>query len=428
MDLNVYYNLLRLLEDGTLPTDITPQHEKKLRTQAKHLFIREGLLYKTNRTEPSRPLRIVKTNEIEAILYNMHAAETAGHFAFEGTYQRTIARYYWPEMGIDIRNYINSCQTCQKFTGRKRKEPLHPIKIGQPFERVGIDLVGPLPETSRGNRYIVVVTEYLTKWPEAKAIPNKQADTIAPFFYDEIICRHGCPKELLSDQGTEFCNQLVTSLCNVFQIRHRLSSAYHPQTNGLVERFNQTLCRSLAKYTSLNDEDWDLFIPSILLAYRTMPHSTTRHEPFYLTYGRDATLPIEFDIPTYPTNEIDENDTLLRRIYTLITKLPETLIEAKKHIRNAQSKEKERRDRQANPMHTFKIGDKTWLSDEVKLRSHSHKFAPKWLGPFYIHDILSYGAYRLRPLDSIDPLPNTYNGNRLKPFIERKTLEPVIII
>ena len=86
MDLNVYYNLLRLLEDGTLPTDITPQHEKKLRTQAKHLFIREGLLYKTNRTEPSRPLRIVKTNEIEAILYNMHAAKTAGHFNFEGTY------------------------------------------------------------------------------------------------------------------------------------------------------------------------------------------------------------------------------------------------------------------------------------------------------------------------------------------------------
>ena len=96
MDLNVYYNLLWLLEDGTLSTDIMAKQEKKLWTQEKHLFICNGLLYKTNRTEPSRPLRIVKTNEIEAILYNMHAAETAGHFAFKGTYQCTIVRYYWP--------------------------------------------------------------------------------------------------------------------------------------------------------------------------------------------------------------------------------------------------------------------------------------------------------------------------------------------
>ena len=124
-----------------------------------------------------------------------------------------------------------------------------------------------------------------------------------------------------------------------------------------------------------------------------MPHSTTRHEPFYLTYGRDATLPIEFEIPTYPTDQIDEQDTLLRCIYILITKLSETLIEAKKHIHNAQTKEKERCDLQITKAHTFKIGDKTWLSDEVKLRSHSHKFASKWLGSFYIYDVLSYGAY-----------------------------------
>ena len=104
-------------------------------------------------------------------------------------------------------------------------------------------------------------------------------------------------------------------------------------------------------------------------------------------------MPIEFDVPTYPTDEIDENDTLMRRIYSLITKLPKTLIEAKKHIRNAQTREKERRDQQISTPHTFKIGDKAWLSDEVKLRSHSHKFAPKWLGPFYIHNIFSYGAY-----------------------------------
>ena len=118
---------------------------------------------------------------------------------------------------------------------------LHPIKIGQPFDWIGIDLVGPLPETKQDNKYIIVATEYLTKWPEAKAIPSKYAEIIALFIYKEIICRHGCLREILSDQDTEFYNQIVNSMCNLFNVQHVLASAYHLQTNGLVEWFNKTL-------------------------------------------------------------------------------------------------------------------------------------------------------------------------------------------
>src|SRR6266487_3568283 len=96
--------------------------------------------------------------------------------------------------------------------------PLHSIKIGQPFDRIGIDLVGLLPETKQGNKYIIIATEYLTKWPEAKAIPSKHAEIIALFIYEEIICRHECPREILFDQGTEFCNQIVNSMYNLFNV------------------------------------------------------------------------------------------------------------------------------------------------------------------------------------------------------------------
>src|SRR5947209_19410366 len=96
--------------------------------------------------------------------------------------------------------------------------PLHPIKIGQPFDHIGIDFVRPLPETKQGNKYIIVAIEYLTKWSKAKAILSKYAEIITLFIYEEIICRHGCLREILSDQGTKFCNQIVNSMYNLFNI------------------------------------------------------------------------------------------------------------------------------------------------------------------------------------------------------------------
>ena len=424
MDLNLYYNLIRYLDDLILPDDASLDEQRKLKNQSRHFFVRNGLLFKRNRHNPERPLRIIKVTEVEAILYNMHSDPMAGHFAFDGTFQRTIARYYWPQMGEDIKNYIKSCQICQKFGRTRRKEPLHPICIGESYDQVGIDLVGPLPITKRNNRYILVMTEYLTKWPEAKPIPNKNAETIAQHFHEEIICRHGCPKELLSDQGTEFCNQIVNALCNLHGIRHTLSSAYHPQTNGLVERFNQTLCKSLAKISHERNEDWDLLIPSVLFAYRTMRHSTTRHTPFYLTYGRDATLPVEFDFPTYPSESIDETDNLLRHTYQLIDKLPPALTNAKQQIFESQEYSKQRFDKRIPEQIPLKIGDKVWL----ERKAHSHKFAPKWLGPYYIHEILNNSAYRLRHLHDGTVLPNTYHGTRLKLYKEYKSMEPIIVI
>src|SRR5579859_7635928 len=154
--------------------------------------------------------------------------------------------------------------------------------------------------TKYGNQYIIVATEYLTKWPEARVLPDAKAISVVPFFYKDIICWHECPKELLTDQGTYFVNKLLNSLCNRLGVKHCLSTPYHLQTNGLVERFNKTLCEILAKYSIKYKEDWDVFLPSALFAYQTMCQNTTRYEPFYLTYGRDAVMPIDLKLPGYP--------------------------------------------------------------------------------------------------------------------------------
>ena len=148
----------------------------------------------------------------------------------------------------DVRKHIQHCDICQKHKKTSTVESLHPLPVGRPFDRVGIDLL-QLPLTPLGNKYIVVATDYLTKWVEARALPNKTASMVAGFLYEDIICRHGAPRELLSDQGKEFTNILVDQICEIFGTRHKVTTPYHHQTNGLTERFNRTLITTLGKLT-----------------------------------------------------------------------------------------------------------------------------------------------------------------------------------
>jgi hypothetical protein len=135
-------------------------------------------------------------------------------------------------------------------------------------------------------------------------------------------------------------------------------------------------------------------------------------------------LPIELEIDTYPTETLDEIDNLVRRTYDLITELPETLIDAKKAIQRSQRQQKQRHDNRLPPYKPLNIGDKVWL----ERKTHDGKFAPKWLGPFYIHDVLDNSAYRLRKIHSGEVLKNTYHGTRLKLVIEEAPLEPLVVV
>ncbi len=146
--------------------------------------------------------------------------------------------------------------------------------------------------TKKGNRYIVTAMDYFTKWSIAKAIKEATAKTISKFIYEKIICEHGCPQVLQSDQGTHFVNRIIQDLSEKFRIKHRLSTPYHPQTNDLIECFNQTLCEKLTKIAE-EMTMWDEFIDPALIAYRTIKHAITGVTPFLLVYGREAILPID---------------------------------------------------------------------------------------------------------------------------------------
>jgi hypothetical protein len=385
------------LKTGEVPEEWTTKQITTFKKQTTHYLIQNNILFHRNIKNPTEPLKVIKTTELENILHNLHSNILSGHFGIEATYNRARTRYYWPKLYKTIVEYIKSCDTCQRQGAPIPHEELHPIQVGESFDCVGIDIVGPLSITPTGNRYIVVATEYLTKWPEAKAIQDTKATTIAKFIYEEIICQHGCPKVLLSDQGTPFCNELVDSLCKLMTIRHQLSSVYHPQTNGLTERFNKTLCNTLAKYVSDYGDTWDTFLNAALFAYRTVQNHTTKYTPFKLLYGREAVLPIDLQGTNQETNKLTE-ETLQQHIEYITEDLQNIRLDARKNIGKAQENQRKYYNQKVKPI-KFNIGEKVLLYESAKAKVHGDKFREKWIGPYYIHDISAPGAYKLRTMD-----------------------------
>jgi hypothetical protein len=195
----------------------------------------------------------------------------------------------------------------------------------------------------------------------------------------------------MSDRGTHFNNKLVKELCEKFEIKYKLSSPYHPQTNGLVERFNRTLCEALAK-VSEKENQWDEHVEQVLFAYRTTKHTTTKKTPFFMTYGREAILPID-EMETL--GKISEKESILKRIFEIIN-LTEERDKARNTIGKSQENQKEKYDKKIKKETELHIGDKVLLKDAAKEKQWSGKLAPKWKGPYYIHDKIGKGAYKLK--------------------------------
>ena len=194
----------------------------------------------------------------------------------------------------DAEHLVKSCFECsmRKSPRNSKKAPLLPIPVEGAFDRVAVNVLGPFPPYSKGSRYIAVFSDDLTRWVEAFPVLSVEATVIARLLVDEIISRHGAPRVLLSDRGTNFLSKVVAEICKIFQIQKVNTSSYHPQTDGLVERFNSTICQSLSVYVSKNQKDWEEFIPLALFAHRTSVLDATGYPPLY-DLGREPRLPID---------------------------------------------------------------------------------------------------------------------------------------
>ena len=411
MDTNNYNNILNYLTNPQLITNLTLQQQQQIQKQSKYYKIQHNLLYKLQ-PKTSKLIRVVRTFEKDPVLYMFHNEPTSAHASKEKMFDKMKERYYWPQMFEDIKNYVSSCDSCQRRGKAKRNEPLHPIPVGEPFYQIGIDYVGPLNRSKDGNRYIIVAMDYLTKWPEAKPVKEATAKETVEFVYENIICRHGCPARILTDRGTHFNNLLLKRLMKKFEIKHLMSTPYHPQTNGLVERFNRTLCEALAKTAAEHLDEWDKFIAPVLFAYRTSKHSTTRMTPFYLVYGREAKLVAD-------STKMEEETNLVDHVTSQLNELPIARYNVQQQINDEQQLQKERFDQKQKKFIQFNEENLVLYYKAFMDNRHTGKFEPKWKGPFIIHHVIGNGAYKLKNMEG-QIIKTPVNGSYLKIYNQRE--------
>lgn len=413
MDTTKYNQIKDFLEKARYPSKFNNKQKKQLEAQSKFFIIYNHLLYKRDRRKKTQNqlLRVIREYEIETILHIFHDHPLGAHLGTEKMFEKIRSKYYWPQMYNQIRKYVQTCDQCQRRGKYRTPGPLQPIPIEAPFHKIGIDFVGPLPMTTKGNRYIVVSVDYMTKWPEAKAVPTADAQETAHFIFNEIVCRHGCPSYMISDRGLHFNNEVIRFLANNFGIKHIMSTPYHPQNNRLVERYNRTLCEALAKLTKQGQE-WDTLIPSVLYAYRTSKQATTKFTPFYLVYGREARFP-NF------REENNINGNMVDRLTIFIEELPTRREVTKENCRHAQKRQKFYWDQKLKKVQRiFQKGDKVLLYDAAQVGRHTGKFLPRWIGPFIIHTRVAPDVYKLRTIDN-QVLDVPQNAYLLKKYYDR---------
>eukprot|EP00731_Ephydatia_muelleri_P037077 Em0391g6a len=242
----------------------------------------------------------------------LHDAPTGGHLGVAKVLEKAQQRFYWVGQRQDVEEWCRTCTTCgaQKSPAKHRRAPMEVDTVTDgPMQRIAMDILGPLPLTPRSNKYILVIGDYFTKWTEAFPMSDMEAGTVAKLFVNEFVVRYGAPACLHTDQGRNFESNLVKEICRLLGIVKTRTTPYHPQSDGMIERFNRTLLSMLKRAIIDAKRDWDLKLPCLMMAYRTSIHETTKATPFSLMFGREVQLPIDImfgkplSVPTTSTSE-----------------------------------------------------------------------------------------------------------------------------
>ena len=244
---------------------------------------------------------------------------------------------------------------------------------------VATDIVGPFPKTDSGNVYVLVAADYFTRWVEAYAIPNQEAIMVATKLVDEMFCLFSVPEQLHSDQGRQFESAVMQEVSRILQIRKSRTTPYHPQSDGLVERFNRTLLDMLATTVRKHPKEWETHLQKLCMAYNTSVHSSTGFTPFYLMFGRQAKLPIDVAYG----NPTPESDSVSQYAATMKDSLEQAYRRVREQSGNSAKRQKELYDQKVHGK-AFEVGDLVWLHSPAVPRGQSRKLHCPWVGPFEV--------------------------------------------
>ena len=362
------------------------------------LRIQAGLLYRAVippwQTRTIMQLVLPRSLRTE-VLHQLHDLRVVGHLGIQRTVARVQQRFYWPGCTLDVARW---CAACPQCAGRKGKPapgriPMQNIKVGAPFDMIALDILDTHRVTPRGYRYILVLSDYFTKWTDAFPLRRQTAEECAKLLLTRFVVYHGVPKRILTDQGTQFESTLFRSLASALGSEKVHTVSYRPQTDGQVERFNRSVLNMLSAFVCDRANDWDQHLPFVLMAYRSSVHSSTGCTPFMMLHGREQNLPVDVMFPT--AAETGPGPQCGPEYVEWMRRAIATAHEfARAHLDKAALRQKRGYDAHAKERGGFVPGDK--VRYYYPPARQGNKFGKPWIGPFTVVKKVTDVDYKIR--------------------------------
>jgi hypothetical protein len=285
--------ILQEVETGQLKwkdiADRSPTY-KSYWAQWKSLAVRNGILqrnWESANGQSQIAQVVIPRSRVQDVLTELHGGPS-DHLGINKTVNKVWKRFYWVQARSNVEKWCRQCDTCAASRGlrTRNQDQMHQYNFGAPFESIAIDVAGPFPRSDQENRYFPIAMDYFTKWPEAYAIPNQEASTVAEALFTNFCC-FGIPRGLRSDQGRNFESRLLQAVLQWLGVSKMHTTPLNPQSNGMVERYIRTVEEHLQKVVASHQRDWDDILPLFLLAYRASTHDTTSLTPASLVFRQE---------------------------------------------------------------------------------------------------------------------------------------------
>ena len=398
------------------------------------LVLIDGVLYYKSRWDlrVNKPLLVLPEKLRKGALRHLHDSRCGAHLGQEKTWERVRERYFWVGQHRDVIDWIKKCPKCiQKMKPSKKARPTMFIhNVNSPTERIGIDILGPLPVSDRGNRYVLCIGDYFSKWITSIPIPNQEASTVAQVLIDNIISVFGVPKQIHSDKGSNFESKLFSQLCHMLGVRKTRPTSFHPSENGFIERWNRTLQNSLKLYTHQNQRDWDLHIPYMNMTYRSSIQSSTGYTPNEVFLGRNVTLPVDLILghdtdkspPVDMTHYVENHRDAIHHVHCAVRNNNAKASAKQKFHHDKQSVQSKLNNSGENSV-KFEVGDLVWYYRPAKKKGVCPKLQNFLEGPCEVLKVISPILFLVKPTGK---RPMVVNVGKLKPYLTNEDANTIL--
>lgn len=344
----------------------------------KNFEIADGLLC---RVEEGVHQVVVPAGLRKQILKRCHDHKLAGHMGVNSTKHRVSGQYWWPGWKKDCIDYVRGCVSClRRSPYGKTKAPLQPLpEADRPFQFISLDIVGPLPKTERGNRYVLSIIDHFSRYLVMAPLGDQTAETVSVTLVRDWILKFGVPERLLSDQGSNFTSELFQNVCRLLGIKKLQTSPFHPQCNGRVERVHRTIAQIISHYVNCKNNDWDLWVDYAVAAYNASWHRSVRRSPHEVIYGERMRSPFEC-VKGAPISVDDFVFQLQDRLQVIWKDCKRNNRRAREEQAKGSKTDKKRRN--------YVVGDYVYLTDPVLKPGRVRKFHSPWKGPYRVIEVL----------------------------------------